>query len=185
MQNYLQSIESVHLQLLDQLQSCANLVSSFKQISVDQSREELDSICLYRFLQKVMLCLKQPLAGVELFNEIDPHMVIDSYSAPWSQIFVHLIQNTLQHNDKEQLQIRVQGNVADKLLTVIYTDNGFSLPESVMLNLFQPYIHEKDVGLGLYTVHQLVKNVLKGDVRANTNQFYGLELIITVPLGAY
>ena len=182
MHHYVEQMQALQQLVIDKNQQSADLIASFKKISIDQNSASLESICLFDFVKKIQFCLSEQLEGILLLNEIDPEMVIESYAGPWSQIFIHLVLNTVQHNtEHDNLQIKIQGTIHEKKIRVIVTDNGSGLPDSVLLNVFEPYIYEQKVGLGLYTVKQLVESKLCGTIQTNQQHCYGLEFIINVP----
>lgn len=175
------------------LDRCANLVDSFKQISLDQTTFQRSVFGLKLLVSDVLVILQPLLKGTpyQVQTDIDEALCMDSYPDPLQQVVSHIITNAIIHGfeGREQGLIRVQAHAAGNgLLLVCIGDNGVGIAEKDLNRIFDPFFTTKmgrgDSGLGLHIVHNTVEQVLGGRVEVTSRPGEGTEFRLTLPLRA-
>ena len=92
-------------------------------------------------------------------------------------ILNELLQNTIQHGFKDSLsqekpEVRIHFGATDDTFQITVTDNGRGLPET---------FDEKNFGLGLTIVRNLIETDLGGNVKLSPNDPTGTVARIRIP----
>ncbi len=177
--------------LMKSVNSAANLVRSFKQISVDQSIEMQRKFNLYEYTNEIFLTFKNTLKRipVEVSIDSDKELFIYSYPGSYAQIFNNFIQNSIKHGFEHKVEgakIEVSLSIKDKMLTIMYKDNGSGIDESIKDKAFDPFIttkrNEGGTGLGLNIVYNIVSQKLKGSIVLESTPNEGVRFILNIPI---
>lgn len=182
--------KSVEL-LVSNLQKSALLVSSFKQVAVDQSDRSISKFFIKEHLDKLMLSLSHELSKhyAEVEVKCDDKLAIESYPSAYIQIFTNMVSNSLNHGfenwDKERrILINIYKHDAD--LIIDYRDTGKGIPEDVKGRVFEPFVTTKrgigGTGLGANIIYNTVSQLLHGKIECCDENTVGARFIITVPL---
>ncbi len=191
MQEGLETLNRTASLLLKSITQAADLIRSFKRISVDQSIEEKRDFNLYTYLQEVLLTfhnkIKKVPAAVSL--EGDQNLIIRSYPGVYAQIISNFIQNTLLHgfhSPASDARITIRFSVQDTTLLLVYSDNGIGMDETIKTVAFDPFTTTKrnagGTGLGLNIVYNLVTQKLKGSIDFDSHPGQGVSFTLTLPL---
>ncbi|MDF3127277.1 two-component regulator propeller domain-containing protein [Rheinheimera sp. 1928-s] len=148
----------------------ADLVQSFKKVSVDQSNVSLREFNLATYVQDVVLTLKPQLhkAGCLLDVQCDSNLVIYSDPGAIAQIITNLVFNALIHGVKDRPDPRIQLSFSQEGRTLMmkFSDNGKGLDQRALQHLFEPFYttnrNNGGTGLGAHIVYNLVTVSLKG-----------------------
>ncbi|ASG66472.1 HAMP domain-containing histidine kinase [Idiomarina piscisalsi] len=174
------------------LNRAADLVTSFKQVAVDQSSEVDRDIEINSFMNDVLMSVKPRRLNPEHFP-INVHcegdIQVRAKAGPLNQILMNLIINSMVHafegREKGQIDIRFQ-LVNDNELEIIYTDNGHGVDADISRKIFDPFVTTKrgsgGSGLGLHLVYNLVTQVLGGNIHFFSEENNGVEFIIRFPV---
>src|SRR5690606_1905177 len=117
------------------LRRAAELISSFKQVAVDQSSYQRRRFDLAEVLHELRLTLSPSLrkAQVELHEEAEAGLHMESYPGPLTQVLMNIVNNAVMHAfaDCAQPQIRIQaGRWQDGGVFIHITDNGCGIARS-------------------------------------------------------
>lgn len=174
------------------LSRAAELVNSFKKISVNQSTEEIIKFNFGEYIQMILLSLKHEYKnkGYEIEVTCDPDLEIYSYPGVFSQILTNLLINSLVHGFKNReegfIWIKVTKSKDQKRLNLIYEDNGSGIPKASLEKIFEPFYTTNRAnggsGLGLYIVYNLVGQKLNGTIVCKSDIGSGTSFIINIPL---
>ncbi|MTJ02219.1 ATP-binding protein [Idiomarina piscisalsi] len=174
------------------LNRAADLVTSFKQVAVDQSSEVDRDIEINSFMNDVLMSVKPRRLNPEHFP-INVHcegdIQVRAKAGPLNQILMNLIINSMVHafegREKGQIDIRFQ-LVNENELEIIYTDNGHGVDADISRKIFDPFVTTKrgsgGSGLGLHLVYNLVTQVLGGNIHFFSEENNGVEFIIRFPV---
>ena len=175
--------------LVDNLSRAAELIRSFKVISVDQGAQILRRVDLGPYLQKIVQTvnpeLKKNLLSVDI--NCPESLYIETYPSAFAQIFVNLIMNTIMHGYDEKTEDRILIHVQPKEDSVLctYSDNGKGIPPENLEAIFQPFFTTKrgegGSGLGLDIVHRIVTKGLEGSIRCESEPGKGTTFLIELP----
>lgn len=98
------------------------------------------------------------------------------------QVFMNLMQNSIQAKNSEKLKITIQVQEEENYLQVIFADNGSGISPEVFANIFEPFFSTKDygTGLGLSVSKKIIENH-SGLLTAKSNQ-NGTTFYIELPI---
>jgi PAS domain S-box-containing protein len=155
------------------LKRAADLISSFKQVAVDQSSEACYSFRLEENVNQVVTSLKHKLKQARCKVVINCPQELSIYSFPGSfvQIYSNLILNSLIHgfddwDGKREIYIDIQ--LSKNLLNIDYRDTGKGIPIDIAERIFDPFVTSKrgsgGSGLGTHIVYNIVNQLFKGDI---------------------
>jgi len=176
---------------LGNLRRAADLVTSFKNIAVDQSHAMHRRVVLGPYLREVIASLR-PLykrTPHRLDLVIDDSLVAKLDAGALSQILTNLVQNALLHAFRDEhpglMTICLQ-RFGDAEIELSFSDNGVGLSESARKRLFEPFFTTRrgsgGSGLGLHIVHNLVTEVLGGAISVSSEPSSGTTFRIRFPV---
>lgn len=101
-----------------------------------------------------------------------------------ASVFQNLLNNAVQHNDKDEPIVELSCERTDDEITITIADNGPGIPDAAKEGIFGEYekgLASAGTGLGLYLVDQLVTGY-GGDVTVADNDPEGALFAVTLPL---
>lgn len=175
------------------LNRAAELVTSFKQVAVDQSSEVDRTVELTSFMHDVLTSVKPRRLAVDKFP-IHVHgaddIAIVTKPGPLNQIFMNLIINSMIHgfDGRESGSIDIYFELNGDELEITYKDDGNGVPFDIRKKIFDPFVTTKrgsgGSGLGLHLVYNLVTQVLGGNIHFFSEEQHGVEFIVRFPVAA-
>lgn len=193
LRDFLASVHDVTSLMDRNLQRIANIVSTFKQVAVDQSIEHRRLFDLSELLQETTLTMGPTLriSGRELKIGIPPGMILDSYPGPLGQVILNLINNALKHafdgRDKGLMQLDATA-LAKDWIRIEFSDNGIGIAAQNLSRIFDPFFTTKmgqgGSGLGLCIVHNIVTGMLGGRIEVMSRVGEGTCFRIDIPVVA-
>lgn len=174
------------------LRRAAELISSFKQVAVDQSSHQRRQFDLREIVHELTLALSPTLrrAGVTLTHELPAGVTLDSYPGPLSQVLMNVINNAVVHAFAQQPEPRIEahGQVSGGQLTLTLSDNGCGIPPEHLSRVFDPFFTTRlghgGSGLGMHIVYSLVTELLGGSVHLDSTVGRGTTVTLRIPLQA-
>lgn len=172
------------------LRRAADLVKAFKSVAVDQSSAEARLFSLYDYIQDILLSLRPKLKRTPHNIELDVNPVIELYCDPgiFSQIVTNLIMNSLNHAflPDQVGNIQISAQVKDDELSMLYTDDGQGIEQSIIDHIFDPFVTTKrgqgGSGLGTHIIYNLVTQALGGQIHCFSELGKGVRFEISVPM---
>jgi signal transduction histidine kinase len=175
------------------VERAADLVGSFKQVSVDRSSDGRRQFELAQFLDDLTTSLRLLWKHRPLSLQIDCEsgVQLDSFPGALGQILTNLVQNALLHAfDHESggvMRIEVGASGVDRV-RIAFSDNGRGMPDEVVARAFEPFFTTRrgsgGTGLGLHIVHNLVRDKLGGTLRLLSRAGEGARFEIELPRSA-
>ena len=176
--------------ILSNLSRAADLIESFKQVSVDRVNEARRSINLMSYLRQVAQTLEPQLRrGEHRFRiEGDADLVCETYPGVIARILSNLVMNAIHHGLQGlrggEILIEARRLSADRLRLSV-SDNGNGVSQPLRERIFEPFFttrrREGGVGLGLHIVQNLVVLALQGEILADCDHKPGLRIVIDMP----
>ncbi|TMO69217.1 sensor histidine kinase [Pseudoalteromonas aurantia] len=172
------------------LNRAADLISSFKRVAVSQDLELSSDVNITNLLTNIItamnadIAVKQPVIDIQCADGL----TISSKSGPLQQVFEQLISNSLLHAFKgiENNSIDINISRSSNQLSILYTDNGCGVPNSIRKRIFDPFVTTKrgegGSGLGMHLVYNLVTQALNGNIALDEDYASGTRFIISLPL---
>jgi signal transduction histidine kinase len=188
--DYLDLFEKISDLVLVNLSRVGTLVKSFKQVSVDQSYDEIRNLELNEYVQAVVNSIRPNYkhSDIKIDVDIDSSIICDVYPGALSQVISNLVINAFVHAfDKEKKgEIIISATQQGDLVALNIRDNGQGMSVQDRVKAFEPFFTTKrnkgGTGLGLHIVYNLVTQKLLGDIRCESEQGTGSEFKITFPL---
>ena len=173
------------------LTRAADLITSFKQVAVDQASGQRRRFRLDEVLHDTLATYAAQLrrAGCTVTVDVPADLVFDSYPGSLSQVLSNLIGNALLHGfdgrDSGTLEIYARREGAD-LVMLQMKDNGIGMTDVVLHKIFDPFFTTKmgqgGSGLGMNIVYNIVTGVLKGSIRVESVPAEGTSVTLVLPL---
>ncbi|AWL10806.1 Histidine kinase [Saliniradius amylolyticus] len=173
------------------LNRAAELISSFKQVAVDQTSENTRVFRFTQLMDEILMSMRPKLKKVkhDINLHCDDNLTIESKAGPINQVMINLIMNSLIHGfefiDHGQIDIDVSLDKGNQL-TIVYKDNGKGIPEEMCKRIFDPFVTTKrgqgGSGLGLHLVYNLITQALNGSISVSSEEGEGVEFVIRFPV---
>lgn len=169
----------------------AELVSSLKQLAIDQVTQQRRSFRVDELIQNVVGTLKPALRSgkVTVVYELAKGLIMDSYPGPLGQVIVNLIQNALIHafDGISDRTVTLRAHVINESqVRIEVQDSGKGMNEDVLAHLFQAFYTtrrgEGGSGIGLAFSKSLIEKVLSGKIIAESKSGEGSRFTIELPI---
>ncbi len=173
-------------------QRAADLISSFKQVAVDQTSEQRRLFDLRELVEDNVAAVRPSFRRMPWHIDIDimAGIACDSHPGPLGQVVANLVQNAVLHGfDKRDhgtltISARLQGEVVD----LVFADDGAGMPPEVLKRIFEPFyttrLGQGGSGLGLSIVLNIVTGLLGGSLQASSEPGQGTRITVTIPVKA-
>lgn len=174
------------------LRRASELISSFKQVAVDQSSYQRRTFSLHEIIYELQITMRPSLShqNVLLETHCQESIQMDSYPGPLTQVLMNLLSNALVHafSDQEKRLITINGILHDQSTIITVTDNGAGIAKENQSKIFDPFyttrLGQGGSGLGLNIVYNLVTGLLGGDIQVTSEPEQGSQFTLTLPLEA-
>ena len=175
------------------LHRAAALVSSFKQVAVDQTGDTRRPFALRQVLDELVITLapvcRKTLYRLKLGEVID--VELDSYPGGLIQVLNNFVNNSLLHGfeGREQGTMTLSGKpLGDGMVAVVFTDDGVGISEENLGKVFDPFFTTKlgagGSGLGMHIVYNVVTKLLGGTIQLDSVPGRGLTITLRIPVSA-
>lgn len=179
--------------LIRNLSNAADLITSFKQIAVDQTSDQRRQFDLNTTVREILFTLSNRLRrdDHEVSIDIAENVSMDSYPGPLGQVLTNLVMNAVLHGFEERRggKILVRGRKLDEhTIHLQLMDDGKGIPEEHLGRIFEPFFTTKmgqgGSGLGLHITYNIVTGVLGGSIEVTSTLGKGTRVDITLPIVA-
>jgi PAS domain S-box-containing protein len=178
---------------LRSLQRAVVLISSFKQVAVDQASERRRSFDLAQVLTEVIDTLRPQLKRASARLELKLHegITMDSYPGPLGQVIINLFTNAVAHGlegrDSGLITVSTR-RLGDGRVQIHVADNGAGIAAEHLGQIFDPFFTTKlgrgGSGLGLSVSHRIVTKVLGGQISIRSRPGQGARFELKLPTSA-
>ncbi|MFD0696918.1 ATP-binding protein [Paenibacillus sp. GCM10027628] len=188
--SFISELEETSSLLLSNLQRTEKLISSFKQVAVDQTAEEERVFQVKSYLMDIFQSLrpKWKNSNHRFFVEVDESLELFGYPGAFYQLMTNLILNSLLHGFEgvEHGTITIQAQADGEMLEFVYRDDGRGIDSSLISRIFDPFVTTKrgqgGTGLGLSIVYNIVTQLWQGSIRCESELNEGTVFTIRLPL---
>ena len=179
--------------LMRGLRHAADLVSSFKQVAVDQTSVNRRRFDLRETVLEILLTMGPAIRKTQHTVEctIEKGISLNSFPGPFGQVLTNLVNNALLHAFEGDargtitIAARLQGS--DRV-EITVQDNGCGIPVANLPRVFDPFFTTKlgkgGSGLGLNIVYNLVHEALGGSIFVANTVGSGACFTVLIPLTA-
>ncbi|WDE01423.1 sensor histidine kinase [Thalassomonas actiniarum] len=124
-------------------QQANSVLSSFKQVAVNQCSQQVIRFNLQDVLQALRPILKRLPHSVKL--DIDPELFLLTYPGVLSQVMINLINNSLVHgfSGTYRGEITITARDIGGRAEIYYSDNGLGIAEADRKLAFNPFFTTK------------------------------------------
>ena len=172
------------------LRRAADLITSFKQVAVDQTCDKRRRFDLNEVLVDTLATFTAQLRRANCETELrcPPALILDSYPGSVGQVLSNLINNALLHafegRDGALLSITAS-MTADEQILLVFADDGVGMPPKILHQVFDPFFTTKmgqgGSGLGMNIVYNIVTGMLGGSIQVESTAGKGTSVTIKIP----
>ncbi len=192
-ESFLSTIETASDIANRSLNRSAELVRSFKQLSLDQATDNRRTFSVKEHLNGILLMLQPTLKKMpyQVETVMAEDITMNSFPGALTQILTNLINNALIHGfeGRDHGRICIQIKVgAPGYLVLRFDDDGRGIPEKIVPRIFDPFFTTKmgqgGSGLGLHIAYNAVTVTLGGTISVASDAARGTAFTLTLPLHA-
>ncbi len=189
----LSTCREASLSLVRNLQRAAELISSFKQVAVDQTTSARRRFSLDELVREIIVTLSPTMrkASWRIETAVPPGIDFDSYPGPLGQVLTNLITNAAVHAFDESSAgvVSIEASRLDeRSVQLIVSDNGEGILPEHLARIFDPFFTTRmgrgGTGLGLSICHNIVENALGGRIHVASTPGQGTVFSLALPLVA-
>ncbi len=189
LENYLTMAEDSAKVILDNLHLASERISSFKQVAVDQTSQEIRKFNLKSYIEDILTSI-QPAYKKTKHKVVltgDDSLSVISAPGALSQVFTNLVMNSLKHGFEgiEQGTMTIDVHRGQNGVEIVYSDNGVGMTPEVVQKIYDPFFTTKrgmgGSGLGMNIVYNLVTRTLGGEIRCESSPGNGAKFYINLP----
>ncbi len=174
------------------LYAAAELVNSFKQVSVDQASTQRRRFDLAQASQEIAATIMNQVrrGGHLLTLQVEPGIVMDSYPGPLGQVLINFVNNALLHAFDGPGGHMVLGaaRLGTDRVRITFRDDGRGVPAEHLSRIFDPFFTTRmgrgGTGLGLNIAYNIVTTLLGGTIRVESGVGEGTAFVLDLPLRA-
>ena len=189
LENYLAMAGDSAKVILDNLHLASERISSFKQVAVDQTSQEIRKFNLKSYIEDILTSIQPAYKKTKHKVILTGDDSLDVISAPGalSQVFTNLVMNSLKHGFEgiEQGTVTIDVHRGENGVEIVYSDNGVGMTAEVVQKIYDPFFTTKrgmgGSGLGMNIVYNLVTRILGGDIRCESSPGNGAKFYINLP----
>jgi len=173
------------------LHNAAELVSSFRQVSVDQASAQRRRFDLAQAGHEIAATMMNTvrLAGHSLVVDVPPGIVMDGFPGPLGQVIINFVNNAMLHAfDQAGGTMRLSAAQVEATVRIEFRDDGRGISPEHLARIFDPFFTTRmgqgGTGLGLNIVYNIVTSLLGGTIRVESEPGHGSCFLIELPLRA-
>jgi signal transduction histidine kinase len=169
----------------------AELITSFKQVAVDQTSGQRRRFQLADVVGDVLATYAAQLrrANCEVLLDVPDHLAFDSYPGSVGQVLSNLINNAMLHafEGRTHGTIRLRAEARDTgQVQLEFSDDGVGMSARTLHQIFDPFFTTKmgqgGSGLGMNIVYNIVTGVLHGTIAIQSERGLGTTVTLVLPL---
>lgn len=187
---HLEEVRTASGLISNSLHKAAELISSFKQIAVDQTNDQRREFDLLEAVRDTIATYTPRLrrAGCEVVLEIQEGLRFDSYPGGLYQILNNLMNNALNHAFEAGaggvITVHAEAE-AGGMVALTFSDNGAGMSDEVLRRVFDPFFTTRmgqgGTGLGMHIVYNIVSAVLGGRISVSSAPGAGTAVRMLLP----
>jgi signal transduction histidine kinase len=173
------------------LHNAAELVSSFRQVSVDQASAQRRRFDLAQACHEIAATMMNTvrLAGHSLVVEVPPGIVMNGFPGPLGQVIINFVNNAMLHAfEQAGGTMRLSAAQVDTTVRITFRDDGRGIAQEHLARIFDPFFTTRmgqgGTGLGLNIAYNIVTSLLGGTIRVESEPGHGTCFVLELPLRA-
>ncbi|WNV06719.1 HAMP domain-containing sensor histidine kinase [Candidatus Methylospira mobilis] len=193
LRNYISRTKEITELLTTNLQRAAELITSFKQVSVDQTSQKRRVFNLKKTILETLNSLGHLRKSSSRTFDLDcpDAIVMDSFPGALSQVIINLVMNANIHafDDTGDGHIAITADADTDEVTLKVADNGKGISTGNLKHIFDPFFTTRrgqgGSGLGLHLVFNMVTGPLGGSIEVKSTEGSGTCFTLKLPLVAH
>lgn len=175
------------------LRRAADLITSFKQVAVDQTSDQRRSFDLCDVVRDTLATYAAQLRRAGCATRVDAPapLMLDSYPGSVGQVLSNLISNALLHafegHRGAHIVISAHAPQGGEVY-LVFSDDGAGMAPKVLHQVFDPFFTTKmgqgGSGLGMNIVYNIVTGMLGGSIEIDSAPGKGTSVSIKLPRSA-
>lgn len=170
-------------------QRAASLVTSFKQVAVDQTSEQRRLFDVREVADDIVAAMSPQFKNrqIRVDMQIPRGIQCNSFPGPLGQILTNIIQNAIVHAfDRYREGSLVLSCVDERDHVVLHIrDDGVGMSSHVIAHVFDPFFTTKmgkgGTGLGMSISYRIATSVLGGDLSVESEPNAGTTFTLKLP----
>lgn len=185
---YLEDIDKASQIIFKNLNRAAQLIKSFKQLSVDQSTEPKRKFEIGSYIDEVLISLSPSLkkTKIKIITNCPEPIIMNGYPGAIAQIITNLVMNSLKHGypPDDPGHIHIETTLQDSMIQIIFSDDGLGMEEQTLNRIYEPFFTTNrgggGTGLGLSIVYSIVTQQYEGSIRCISQLGQGTTFKINI-----
>ena len=175
------------------VQKAADLVRDFKQVAIDQTTDSRRDFELSQVIEDVLVMVEPSFKHTpfKIVTDLSRDLEMSSYPGALGQVLTNLLMNALVHGfegrDEGLVRVSCRPHGNDQVELVV-EDDGRGMDASIVRKIFDPFFTTKlgkgGSGLGMHIVHNIVTNVLGGQIEVQSTPGQGSRMTMLMPRSA-
>lgn len=185
---YLEDIDKASQIIFKNLNSAANLIKSFKMLSVDQSSEPKREFEIGSYIDEILLSLSPTLkkTKIKIINNYPEKITINGYPGSIAQVITNLVMNSVKHAylPGEEGVINIKTLRDGSMIELIFSDDGKGMDSKTLSKIYEPFFTlnrlEGGTGLGLSVVYSIITQQYQGTINCSSKLGKGTTFTIHI-----
>lgn len=191
LEDYMTASREASELIVRSLHNAAELVSSFRQVSVDQASAQRRRFDLAQACHEISATLMNTvrLAEHRLLLEVPAGIVMDGFPGALGQVLINFVNNAMLHAFAHPGgTMTIGAALHDARVTISFRDDGRGIEAAHLGRIFDPFFTTRmgqgGTGLGLNIVYNIVTTLLGGTIRVDSTPGAGTVFVLDLPLRA-
>ncbi|MFL6672203.1 MAG: two-component regulator propeller domain-containing protein [Massilia sp.] len=176
--------------IMRSLHNAAELVNSFRQVSVDQASAQRRCFDLAQACHEVAATMMNKVrrAGHALALQVPDGIAMDGYPGALGQVIINFVNNALLHGFEAPggHMLLSAATPEPGRVRIEFRDDGHGIAPEHLARIFDPFFTTRmgqgGSGLGLNIVYNIVTSLLGGSIRVESAAGQGTCFILDLPL---
>jgi len=185
---YMAATNDASALIVRSLHNAAELVSSFRQVSVDQASDQRRRFDLARACHEIGATMMNTVrrAGHALELDVPQGIVMDGYPGPLGQVIINFVNNAMLHAFAAPGgTMTLQASLLEGQVRLRFSDNGHGIDAAHVGRIFDPFFTTRmgqgGTGLGLNIAYNIVTTLLGGTIRVESAPGEGTAFVLDLP----
>jgi ligand-binding sensor domain-containing protein/signal transduction histidine kinase len=176
--------------MMRSLHNAAELVNSFRQVSVDQASAQRRRFDLAQACQEIVATMMNKVRreGHALELRVPAGIEMDSYPGPLGQVLINFVNNALLHayDGTQGHMVLAAALEGPDRVRIEFSDDGRGIAPEHLARIFDPFFTTRmgqgGTGLGLNIAYNIATTLLGGAIRVDSAPGRGTRFILDLPL---
>jgi len=189
--DYMAASHDASALIVRSLHNAAELVSSFRQVSVDQASDQRRRFDLAQACHEIAATMMNTVrrAGHHLELDVPAGIVMDGYPGPLGQVVINFVNNAMLHAfEAPGGQMTLTASQLDGQVRLVFRDDGRGIDSAHLGRIFDPFYTTRmgrgGTGLGLNIAWNIVTTLLGGTIRVESGPGSGTAFVVELPPNA-